>query len=225
MPDYSKGSIYMIKKQDDFNNDNVYIGSSCNFTNREYQHKRGCNKENNKDYNYKLYQHIRENGGWNSWCMTKIIDYPCNSKRELNTMERSYIDDYKSKLNSNIPTRTPVEYRIDNKEKILENRKKYDINNRDKRLKYYYDNKEKILERIKQYSKDNKQIIAQKKKEYRQNNIEKILEHGKQYRKDNKEEINKKQAIKINCDNCGCEISRNHIARHKRTTRCLNFQR
>ena len=214
MPDYSKGFIYMIKKQDDFNNDNVYIGSSCNFTNREYQHKRGCNKENNKDYNYKLYQHIRENGGWNSWCMTKIIDYPCNSKSELNTMERFYIDDYKAKLNSNIPMRTHKEYRNDNKKKIAEKNKEW----RD-------DNKEKIEQYGKQYSKDNKQIIAQKKKEYRQNNIEKILEHGKQYRKDNKEEINKKQAIKINCDNCGCEISRNHIARHKRTTRCLTFKR
>ena len=163
MPDYSKGCIYMIKKQDDFNNDNVYIGSCCNFSRRKCQHKSACNNENNLNYNLKLYQNIRENGDWNSWCMTKIIDYPCNSKSELNTMERKYIDEYKSKLNCVIPTRTPVEYRIHNKDKIKEKDKKKYNDNKDKinerRRQSHYNNREKIKEYLKKYSIDNKDKI------------------------------------------------------------------
>ena len=83
MPDYSKGCIYMIKKQDDYNNDNIYIGSCCNFVRRKCEHKISCNNSNRKNYNLKVYKFIRENGGWDSWCMTKIIDYPCNNLLEV----------------------------------------------------------------------------------------------------------------------------------------------
>ena len=189
----------MIKKQDDFNNDNVYIGSSCNFTRRKNKHKSVCNKENNKHYNLKLYQHIRENGGWNSWCMTKIIDYPCNSKSELNTMERFYIDDYKAKLNSNIPMRTYKEWRDDNKEIIAQKSKIY-----------HKDNKEKIVELKKQWRNDNKEKIVEQKKQWYNENRDKILEKIKE---------------KVICDNCGCEIIKRHLVRHKRRIICLNFQR
>ena len=98
MPDYSKGCIYMIKKQDDYDNENVYIGSCCNFSRRKCEHKRVCNNPTYNQHNIKVYQYIRENDGWDYWIMTKIIDYPCNNKGELNTMERKYIDEYKSML-------------------------------------------------------------------------------------------------------------------------------
>ena len=163
MPDYLKGCIYMIKKQDDFNNENIYIGSTCNFTRRKHKHKTTCNNENDKDYNLKLYQYIRENDGWDAWVMTKIIDYPCNSKSELNIMERRYIDNYKSTLNCNIPTRTNKQYQNDNKEKIAQRKKRH-----------YEANKDKILE-------------------------------------------------KVICDNCGCESSKNDLAKHKRSQKCINF--
>ena len=193
MPDYSKGCIYMIKKQNDFNNDNVYIGSTCNLIRRKHKHKSRCNNENDINYNLKLYQYIRQNRGWNSWCMTKIIDYPCNSKSELNTMERSYIDDYKSKLNCIIPMRTLKEWRDDNKEKLVQYVKQY-----------RNDNKDKIVEKQKQYHNDNKDKILENKKKYYDNNKDKILE-------------------KVICDNCGCKISKNNLASHKRTQKCINL--
>jgi len=207
MPDYSKACIYIIKKQDDYDNKNVYIGSCCNFIKRKCDHKHSCNNENNKRHNFKLYKHIRENSGWNSWCMTKIIDYPCNSKSELNTMERSYIDKYKATLNCQIPTRTPVEYRIDNKDKI----KQYYVDNKDKRKQYNIDNKDKI----KQYRIDNKDKIEQ----YRIDNKDKI----KQYYVDNKDKILKQHKKKVKCDKCGCEVRRNVLVRHKKSQKCINF--
>ena len=199
MPDYSKGFIYIIKKQDDFNNDNVYIGSSCNFTRRKHKHKSACNNENSRCYNLKLYKHIRENGGWNSWCMLKIIDYPCNNKSQLNIMERSYIDNYKSKLNCNIPTRTDKEWRNDNKDKLA---KKY--------KEYRKDNKEKLVELKKQWRIDNKEKVVEQKKEWYNQNKDKILEKIKE------NEI---------CDNCGCEVRKRNLLRHTMTIKCLNFQR
>jgi len=198
MPDYSKACIYIIKKQDDFNNDNVYIGSCCNFIKRKYDHKNASNNENNSNYNVKLYKHIRENGGWDSWCMTKIIDYPCNSKSELNTMERKYIDEYKSKLNCYIPTRTTVEYYYDNRDKKIEQQKQY-----------YYDNHDKLLEQQKQYYYDNKDKIKEYHKEYLIDNVDKIKEYRKQ---------------KVICDNCGCEITKIHLPRHKKSQKCINFK-
>jgi hypothetical protein len=262
MPDYLKGCVYMIKKQNDFNNDNVYIGSTCNFTRRKNQHKSSCNNENSKQYNYKLYQYIRQNGCWNSWCMTKIIDCPCNNKSELNIMERNCIDDYKSKLNCSIPMRTDKEWRNDNKEKISQYGKEWYNDNKEKISKYYIDNKEKIKQYGKEWYNDNKEKLAQKQKEYRKDNKEKIAQKHKEYRKDNKEKIaqyikkwsndnkekiaqysndNKEKIVekkkqwynenrdkileKVICDNCGCEILKNNLSRHKRNVKCLNFQR
>jgi len=197
MPNYSKGCIYMIKKQDDFNNENVYIGSTCNFIRRKHMHKSSCNNENDKIYNLKLYKYIRENDGWDAWVMTKIIDYPCSNKSELNIMERNYIDSYKSTLNCYIPTRTIKEY--------------------------YNDNKTEIAEQHKQYRKDNVDKIAKYQKEYIQNNKEKLSKYKKEYRESNKNKILEKRKERVICDNCGCESSKNDLAKHKRTQKCLNF--
>ena len=208
MPDYSKGCIYMIKKQDDFNNDNVYIGSCCNFSRRKCEHKKVCNNPDYENHNLKVYQYIRENGGWNHFIMIKLIDYPCNDKNELKITERRYIDEYKSKLNCNIPTRTDKEYHKDNKERYKEYHKQRYKNNKEKlkeqHTQYrennkqkiaekckqrYQNNKEQILKRAKQYREDNKEYQKQYQKEYQQANKDKILKNAKQYYEDNKEQI------------------------------------
>ena len=223
VPDYTKSSIYKIVHKEDFNNENIYIGSTTNFIQRKKSHKKTCNKENDKDYNLKLYQYIRENGGWNDWTMIQIQPYSCNSKKELETEERRFIEQLKAKLNNNIPTTTQVEYHYDNREKILEKQKEY-----------YYDNKDKIVEKNKKWYNDNKEIIAQKSKEYRNknkdkikqyqnHNKEKIAKQKKEKYEANKEKILEKLAIKINCDNCGCEITKTYLEKHKRTQKCINF--
>ena len=217
----------MIKKQDDFNNDNVYIGSTCNFIRRKCGHKTACNIESNHNHNYKLYKHIRENGGWNSWCMLKIIDYSCNNKSELNIMERKYIDEYKSKLNCKIPTRTDAEYRNDNREIIAEKKKKYNIKNYEKiseqKKKYNIENRDKIAKQQKQYQIENSEKIKEYLKKYHINNKNKIKEKDKKKYIDNKDKIKERQKQKVICDNCGCESTKCHLTRHKRTQKCINF--
>ena len=62
--DYSKTIIYKIIKNDDFENSNVYIGSTTDFIRRKSHHKWNCNNENRKEYNRKVYKIIRENIFW-----------------------------------------------------------------------------------------------------------------------------------------------------------------
>jgi len=71
----------------------------------------------------------------------------------------------------------------------------------------------------KEWYEDNKERI----KEYYQNNHQKILEKHKQYHQDNRERRLEKNKEKITCE-CGCIVSKNHIARHKRSQKCMNYK-
>lgn len=152
MPDYNKACIYMIKHNQDYNDENVYIGSCCNFARRKYAHKNVCNNPNYINHNLKLYQKIRENGGWNEWVMIKLHNFPCNEKHELNLEERRVIDLYQSKLNIQLPSRTIKEWREENKEELNKKNKKYNEEHREylneKHKIYYENNKEKLSEKI-----------------------------------------------------------------------------
>ena len=97
---YKKACIYKLVHYFDKNENFVYIGTTTNWSVRKYQHKRRCNDENDRGYNYKVYKYIRKFGGWNNWCMKKIEDYPCNGPEKLTQRENYYIQLYNSKLNS-----------------------------------------------------------------------------------------------------------------------------
>lgn len=179
--DYSKSLIYMLKKKDDYDNENIYIGSTTDYTRRKNTHKCSCCNPNDKGYNYKKYQYIRDNGGWDEWVMIKIEDYPCNNKLELEKREDEIMCDIKSKLNERRANRS--------------------------RKDYYEANKEKIIEQT---------------KEYREVNKEKRKEYDKEYYEVNKEKRAEKLKEKIQCDNCGCEVTRASLTRHQKSKKCLN---
>lgn len=149
MPNYNKAIIYTIKC-DDININLIYVGSTCNYNKRKFDHKAKCNNENSKGYNNPKYKIIRANGGWNNFTMQPYKKFPCNDKIELNIEEEScrvllnanmnsykcYSElkgaDYKKQYNK--------QYKIENIEKI--NKKntcvcggKYTTNNKSKHLK------------------------------------------------------------------------------------------
>ena len=135
MPDYSKCVIYTIKT-----GDGLYVGSSCNFNRRKCSHKSIINNENNKDYNIKLYQTIRDNGG--AWDMQPHSVYPCNSKMEMNIEEERVRKELNADLNINscysVVTKKEYdkEYHLANKDKRNQYSKEYDIKNKDKIKQY-----------------------------------------------------------------------------------------
>lgn len=208
MPHYQNSVIYKIKHNEDYDDLNIYVGSTANFTHRKCCHKNNCNNEKNKHYNIPVYKYIRNNGGWDEWVMIPIEQYPCNNKDELKIRERYHIDLLKSKLNQRIPSRTDKEWRDDNKEKINE---------------YWRNNKDKKYEKDKRYRESHKEILVEKKKQYREANKEKIAERDKKYREANKEILSEKAKQKAICDHCGCEITKRALKAHKKSKKCINF--
>ena len=109
--------IYQIKCKDP-NVKDFYIGSTRHWGQRKISHKHSCINNSN----YKLYQYINMNGGWENWEMV-LLEQPCISKQEAVLLEKQYIINYQSTLNKNKPIRT--------KEEITEYMKNYQIKNID----------------------------------------------------------------------------------------------
>ncbi len=206
--DYSKTIIYKLVHKDDFNDENIYIGSTTSFKHRKQGHKNGCNNPNSKDYNQKKYQYIRENGGWNDWCMIEIEKFNCNDFNEATARERYWLKDLKATLNTIEPNRSRTEHYQDNKDKLSEINKQY-----------RQDNKDKILGKAKQYYQDNKDKILERTKQYQQNNKDQISSYHKKYKQDNKDKISEK----VKCDICGSEVRKDDFKRHQRSQKCMTF--
>lgn len=128
MVNYSKSMIYKLCCKDP-NITSIYIGSTTNFYRRKSEHKSKCNNENDKDYNNYKYQFIRDNGGFENFDMILVENVNVDNKRDLEKIERKYIDELKPSLNSYKSYRTIEEkikqqkecekiYREKNKEKI-----------------------------------------------------------------------------------------------------------
>ena len=52
--------------------DNFYIGSTTNYYRKTIELKTSCNNPNNKNYNLKMFENIRNNGGWINWIMVQL---------------------------------------------------------------------------------------------------------------------------------------------------------
>lgn len=142
--------IYKIYCSDD-NITDTYIGSTQNVTTRKYKHKYNCNNQNSKKYNTKVYQIIRQNGGWDNWNFVVIEEIKECSKIQAHIREEYHRQEIKANMNSVCcfsgvtDYTTPEEY--------------------DKQYREY--NKQKIKEREQQYRQDNKEQISKiKSKSY-----------------------------------------------------------
>ena len=191
--DYSKTIIYKIVCND-LNICDVYVGSTTDFIRRKRQHKTICNNEKDKSHNLKVYQTIRQNGGWCNFSMVEIEKYNCNDSNEARARERYHYELLNTSLNTIYPKRSMKEYYETKKEQIKEYQKHYNEANKEKiteyKKQYVETNKEKIKEYKKQYVETNKEKIKEYKKQYAEANKEKI----KQYSEDNKEK--KKEYMK-----------------------------
>ncbi len=49
-----------------------YIGKTNNIYMRKCSHKKDCNNPDSDNYYLKIYQTVRENGGWENWIMEEI---------------------------------------------------------------------------------------------------------------------------------------------------------
>ena len=98
MPNYNESMIYKLCCLDT-TIEEIYIGSTTNFNRRKAEHKQVCNNTHKYGYNIKVYQFIRDNGGWDNWDMILIAKVNCNDKLELRKKEREYMEEYNPSLN------------------------------------------------------------------------------------------------------------------------------
>ena len=105
--DYSNTIFYKISCKDAAITD-LYIGHTINFVQRKATHKQGCNNPKTATYNLKLYNVIRQNGGWDNWRMDIVAHHECKDLRDARTKEQEYYISYKATLNSIEPMPRPT---------------------------------------------------------------------------------------------------------------------
>jgi len=197
---YENGMIYKLCCK----NTNIkeeYIGSTINFNERKRTHRHSCNNTNDKHYNIKVYQFIRDNGGFDeNWDMVLIEKYPCESKLYLKKRERYWIELLECKLNCQLPSRTREEYYETNFDKIKEYRREY-----------YIENAVELKEKAKIYNQEHKEEIKEQRKQKRLNNIDKERERDRERNKE-----------KVVCD-CGVEVCKRGLTRHRNSQKHINL--
>lgn len=104
--DYSNTIIYKIYCKNDFIND-MYVGHTTNFQQRKYAHKIACNNIKN---NLKIYNIIRNNGGWDNWNMIEIARYNCKNSTEARIKEQEHYSSLNASLNSCPPYVDKINY-------------------------------------------------------------------------------------------------------------------
>ena len=122
----------------------MYVGSTTNFVKRKQQHKFACNNENDTRYHLKVYKIIRENGGWESWKMIVVHEFPCLNKTGSLQEEDRCMTELKANMqmvkaysSKEEKIEQKQKYRNKNKEIISEKRK--DCYQKNKELVYYND--------------------------------------------------------------------------------------
>ena len=170
--------------------DQIYIGSTCNFATRKSVHKTYCNNVKSNSHHYKVYQIIRANGGWDNWRMDYVEQLPNHTLVQSKIREQYYINLFKSKLNScNAYGLDLVALAVTQQE--------------------YRDTHKKEL---KQYQQKNKEHIRETKKEYHQNHKERINETIRNNYYKNLAKLREKSQ----CD-CGGHYQHTNKAKHFNT--------
>lgn len=162
--DYSKCVIYKIQHLE--KNELLYVGHTTQFTCRKSAHKKNAEAEEGGKSHYKLYTMIRENGGWESFNMVIVTEYPCETKRQATTKEDEVMRELKATMNA----RHAGEFN-------------YAV--------YAEENRERLRRVSSEWRDKNKEEIANKKKDYYEKNIEEIKIKRKEYASIHKEERNK----------------------------------
>jgi len=121
---YSKCLIYKIVCND-LNITDSYVGHTTDLVKRRYEHKTTCNNPTNPKYHYKVYQYIRNNGGWDNWLVVLVEEYPCDNINQACKRERHWIEELKASLNMSVPSRTQKEWCYEHREELKEYRKEY----------------------------------------------------------------------------------------------------
>jgi len=205
---------YVVYKITCITDENIfYIGSTNDLKKRIISHRAFYKTKNHRH----IYQCIDKNGGFDNFEFTIIETLNNTTKREAERREQHYIT-----------TLNPVMNDMKRCYITHEDKKEWwkEFNSKPERKKY-----QKEYSQV--YREENKEKLSQNKKEYAERNRDKIREERSNYRERNKEEISKrkkeyyeKNKDKINefliCE-CGCNVSKRGLLRHKKTQKHITL--
>lgn len=106
--DYSKCMFYKLVCKD-LSIKDCYVGQTTDFKTRKAQHKSDSALPESHNGKYKVYQKIRETGGWDNWDMVLIEQRACGNALEAKALERYWMETLNANLNKVIPGRTKQE--------------------------------------------------------------------------------------------------------------------
>ena len=186
-------------------NEFTYVGSTTNFTSRKNQHKNTCFNPSLKGHHLKVYQTIREFGGWDNWTMSPIEQLECPTKLDARIREQHWIDELKPKLNSYNAFGLDINNMKEVKNKYIANNSEH---LKELRSQYYSNNQEQLKKYQIKYRAEKSELIKEQKQQYNETNRDRIREHRKQFRADNHERIklDKKKYSETNSES----IKENH---------------
>jgi hypothetical protein len=144
--DYSKCLMYKIVCKD-LSVKDLYVGHTTSWTGRKSTHKSSCN---NVKFDCKIYNFMRQTGGWENWDMILIEEFSCVNDLEASARERFLIETLNANLNSYRPSITREEkkeydkqYRSTHEYKIEEGHfKRYYIQNKETMSKQQKENRQ-----------------------------------------------------------------------------------
>ena len=105
--DYSKCLMYKFVCKD-LSVKDLYVGQTTIWGARRRRHK---GMYNDIECKYKIYECMRQTGGWDNWDMILIEAYPCNNDLEASARERFLMESLNANLNSKRPMVTAEEKR------------------------------------------------------------------------------------------------------------------
>ena len=119
----------------DTNVQQVYVGSCVDLNKRIRDHKKCSNNKNGKEYNKRLYQFIRENGGFDNWKFIWLEMFKTDDTIFLRQLEQNYMDTFPKEL-------------------LLNSQRAYGQD-----IERYY---EQNIKKCKEYRQQNREIINEK---------------------------------------------------------------
>ena len=213
MTKFDRGKIYNIW---DKSFTKCYIGSTCEeLSQRMASHRMGFKKWLKYGKPYVCVYDLFDEFGIDNCKIFLLESFPCSNRSELLQREGFYQQNNYC-INRLVAGRTPEEYREQNKDKIISNKKEYYEKNKDelqqKAREYYHKNPELQRERHRIYYQNNKDIYNEKSKDYAKRNQETTRDYKQQWYKENKDRLSEK----ITCE-CGITIQKRVLSQHQKS--------
>jgi len=203
-------SIYKIEHRT--NPELVYVGSTKNFKVRKKDHK--CQSQTS---NIKVYQMIREHGGWEQFDMIELNQVECTQLEAREEEDRVRIE-----LNARMNTLSAVLDIENRNKKIQEYHQSHREEIKQRHQKNYQEHREERIQQSKEYRQEHHEERKQKDRQYYQAHREKYNQQSKEYQQSHREQIKQKKQEPYTCG-CGSQITQTCKARHLRSQKHIEW--